>query len=163
MFLFIRSINIFLIRSIFLLSLTAISFLVSAPLFAADTNKEKCPESFLQHWKLFRTSIEKDRMKDIKFLTHFPLTLTSADETQSKELTPSQFQNIFYKIMSEKCDVMDHKNQRQWILKYKELPQKSSFFTCTKKWAQFCNFDFSLKNSQWRLTKISTTQKNLFK
>jgi hypothetical protein len=142
----------------FLLVLTTTT--IVSPFSSAST-KEKCPDSFHQFWTLFRKSIEKDRMKDIKFLSRFPMKLVSGDGKQTKDLTPSQFQNIFYKIMGEKCDIMDSKNQRQWILKFKELPVQSSFFTCTKKWAQFCNFDFSLENTTWHLTKISSTQKEL--
>lgn len=130
---------------------------------AASSGKDKCPESFFQFWTQFRTAIEKDRMKDIKFLSRFPVTLANANGAEKKDLGPKMFQNIFYKIMSEKCDAMDTKNQRQWILKYKELPTKSSFFTCIKGWAQFCNFDFTLENSTWHLSKISTAQKNLLK
>jgi len=145
------------------LRLAILFFLLSLTLHTLGTTKDNCPESFFQYWSLFRTSIEKDRMKDIKFLSRFPVTLSSADGKETKDLSPNQFQNIFYKILSEKCDVMENKNQRQWILKYKELPSKSSFFTCTKKWAQFCNFDFTLESTSWRLSKISTTQKNLLK
>lgn len=130
---------------------------------AVGSEKRKCPDSFFQFWNQFRTAIEKDRMKDIKFLSRFPVTLADSTGSETSNLDTRMFQNIFYKIMSEKCDAMDTKNQRQWILKYKELPTKSSFFTCTKTWAQFCNFDFTLENSTWRLSKINTTQKNLFK
>lgn len=139
-----------------------LSLLSSQTTYAVSSGKDKCPESFFQFWTQFRTSIEKDRMKDIKFLSRFPVTLTNANGSETKDLDPKMFQNIFYRIMSEKCDALDNKNQRQWILKFKELPTKSSFFTCIKNWAQFCNFDFTLKNSTWRLTKISTAQKNLF-
>ncbi len=139
-----------------------LSLSIPALSIARETNKNNCPDSFAPFWTIFRKSVEKDRMKDIKFLTHFPVQLISADGKQIKDLGPIQFQNIFYKIMSEKCDVMDSKNQRQWILHHKEIPTKSPFFTCTKKWAQFCNFDFSFENAQWRLTKINTTQKGLF-
>jgi hypothetical protein len=116
----------------------------------------------LEYWTTFRRAIEKDRMKDIKFLSQFPVQLASADGKQTKELGPREFQNVFYKLLGEKCDVMDNKNQRQWILKYKELPTKSAFLTCTLKWSQFCNFEFALAGETWRLTKISTTQKALF-
>lgn len=151
---------IFIFNIVFTLTLSLFS---SQAVQAVNSGKDKCPESFFQFWTQFRTSIEKDRMKDIKFLSRFPVTLANANGSETQDLDPKMFQNIFYKIMSEKCDAMDNKNQRQWILKYKELPVKSSFFTCIKKWAQFCNFDFTLENSTWRLSKISTAQKNLFK
>ena len=134
-----------------------------SPLLWAKSTPNHCPASFGEYWVQFRKSIEKDRMKDIKFLSRFPVHLVGADGKETKELGPKNFQDLFYKILSEKCDVMDSKNQRQWILKYKEPPTDSSFFTCTQKWAQFCNFDFTLEGAQWRLTKISTTQKDLFK
>ncbi len=138
-----------------------ISLTLAHPVQAASPST--CPDSFPAFWYEFRKAIEKDRMKDIKFLSQFPVKLASADEKQTKDLGPKEFQNLFYKILGEKCDIMDNKNQRQWILKYKELPAKSAFFTCTKKWTQFCNFEFSLNGNNWRLTKISTTNKELFK
>lgn len=123
--------------------------------------KLPCPESFKVFWGDFRKSIEKDRMKDIRFLSQFPVQLASADGGSQKDLGPKEFQNLFYKLLAEKCDVMDSKNQKEWILNSKVLPEKSSFFTCTQKWAQFCNFEFNLANEKWHLTKISTTQKEL--
>lgn len=95
-----------------------------------------CPDTFASFWTEFRKSIEKDRMKDIKFLSQFPVQLASADGKKIKDLGPREFQNVFYKILSEKCDVMNDKNQRQWILTNKTPPTKSSFFTCTKNWSQ---------------------------
>lgn len=143
------------------LLIMAISFTL-LPLSSPRAAPAPCPESFASFWMEFRKSIEKDRMKDIKFLSNFPVQLTGADGKQTKDLGPKEFQNLFYKILAEKCDVMDSKNQREWILKYQELPSKSAFYTCTKKWVQFCNFEFSLDGSRWHLTKISTTNKDLF-
>lgn len=150
-------------KLLFILILLPFTLSTSSTSYAVNTEKSKCPESFFQFWVQFRTAIEKDRMKDIKFLSRFPVILADSTGSETNNLDTRMFQNIFYKIMSEKCDAMDTRNQRQWILKYKELPTKSSFFTCTKTWAQFCNFDFTLESSTWRLSKINTTQKNLFK
>lgn len=142
-----------------------VSFALWVGVFLApvvSTAKVQCPESFQDYWSRFRKAVEKDRMIDIKFLSHFPVLLISADGKQKKELGPKEFQSVYYKVMAEKCDVMDPKNQKQWILKHKELPTKSAFFTCSKKWIQVCNFEFNFQEARWRLTKINTARKNLF-
>lgn len=146
-----------------LLSLQFALYILIPTTLHSKSNSQSCPESFIEFWGQFRRSVEKDRMKDLIFLTEFPLELSGADGKHKEEIGPKAFQGIIYKIFSEKCDIMESKNQKQWILKHKELPSKSSFLTCSKKWVQFCNFDFTYSNEKWRLTKINTTQKALFK
>lgn len=137
--------------------------LLLSPQAWAKNKSIECPSSFVTFWKEFQKAVEKDRLKDLIFLSQFPITLSSANGKETQEWGPKAFQNNIYKIFSEKCDIMENKNQKEWFLKYKELPTKSSFLTCTKKWVQFCNFDFNLVKNQWKLTKINTTQKALFK
>lgn len=138
-------------------------FIMTMHSIGVSGKAKECPDTFKKYWTDFRKAIEKDRMKDMIYLSQFPLILSYADGKETQEWGPKSFKGNIYKILSEKCDVMENKNQKQWILKYKELPDKTPFLTCTKNWVQFCNFDFNYSNSIWRLSKINTTQKSFFK